>query len=106
MAQHLVGRKGRVGAAGDDDLSAALELGGEAVGLRREAAEERQCDQVGVRVESDRLDLLVDDSHAVSRRRDRRQVNARDRRHEVHLVPPLVTLDVDDDDVDLHDVRL
>ena len=98
----LVGREGRVRAARDDDLAAAPELGGEAVGLGREAAEERQRDQVGVGVEIDRLDLLVDHAHAVPRRGDRRQVNAGDRRHEVHLVPPLVALDVDDDDVDLH----
>jgi hypothetical protein len=91
-----------MGAARDNNLSAAPELGGEAVGFGRKAAEKRQRDQIGVRVESDGLDLLVDHSHAVSRRGDRRQVNARDRRHEVHLMPPLVTLDVDDDDVDLH----
>jgi hypothetical protein len=32
-------------------------------------------------------------------------VNAGDWRHEVHLMPTLVTLDVDDDDVDLHSNR-
>ena len=102
MAQHLVGRKRRVGTAGDDDLSAALEFGREAVGFRRKTAEKGQRDQVRVRIEPNRLDLLVDYSHAVFRRRDRRQVNAGDRRHEVHLVSPFIALDVDDDDVDLH----
>ena len=102
MAQHLVGRKRRVGTAGDDDLPAALEFGREAVGFRRKTAEEGQRDQVRVRIEPNRLDLLVDDPHAVFRRRDRRKVNAGDRRHEVHLVPAFVPLDVDDNDVDLH----
>ena len=91
-----------MGAARDDDLSAAPEFGREAVGFGRKAAEKRQRDQVGVRVEPDRFDLLMHDPHAVPRRGDRRKVNASNRRHEVHLVAPLVALDVDDDDLNFH----
>src|SRR6185295_11951837 len=86
----------------DDDLAPASELGGQPVCLGRKTAEERQRNQVGVRVQPNRLDLLVNHSHLMPGGCDRRQMDARDRRDEVDLVPALVALDVDDDDVDLH----
>ena len=48
------------------------------------------------------LDLLVHDAHLVLRRRQRRQVDAGDRRDEVLLVPVAVARHVHDDDVDPH----
>jgi hypothetical protein len=101
-AKRFVGREGGVRSSCHHQLAAPLELGRQAVGLGREAAEEGEGDEVGVGVEVNRLDLLVDDSDLVLRRRDRRQMDARDRRHEIDFVAPLVPLDVDDHDVDPH----
>src|SRR5262245_54592753 len=86
----------------DDNFPLSSEPGGQSVGFRCEPAKERQGNQIGVRVKPDRLDLLVNHPYLMPRWRNRRQVDSRDRRNEVDLMPSLVPRDVDDDDVDLH----
>ncbi len=46
--------------------------------------------------------LLRHDSHLMVARRDRREMNAGDRRDEINFVTVFVTLHVDDDDVYFH----
>src|SRR4029077_4905922 len=102
MLQSFFDPVGNMWAAGHDRHTERAISIGQGIGAAREARKERQGNKIGRIVYWDRSDLLMKHFNFMLSRRERRQMDAGNRRHKIHEMAPTIAWSVADNDAYLH----